>query len=422
MFYYIDPGTGSMLFTVLIGVLSAAIYFMRDALVKLRFLFSGGKREKTAAAREPFVLFTDSKRYWTIFKPICDEMDRRGQQVLYLTASPDDPMLNEKWRHVRAEYAGAGNKAYARMNMLKADVVLSSTPGLDVFQWKRSRDVKWYAHVLHAANDVTGYCMFGLDYFDALLLSGEYQIREVRQLEALRGLPEKEIRLVGLPHMDALLRRLREAPPMGPHPTTVLLAPSWGKTAVFSRYGGRIIDALLKTDYHIIIRPHPQSFESETELIDGLMRAYPDSDRLEWNRDTDNFDALHRADLLISDFSGVIFDFSLVFGKPILYADVSFDDAPYDAWWLKEKKWTFGILDKLGMQLTPENLDRIGEVIDHCLRAPEYREGIERAKNETWANIGHSVESIADYLMEARERLLTAEASPAPRKKDARPA
>ena len=54
-----------------------------------------------------------------------------------------------------------------------------------------------------------------------------------------------------------------------------------------------------------------QKKRSEKEMLDSLMSKYPD---LEWNFDNDNFDILNRADLLISDFSGVIFDFALVFG------------------------------------------------------------------------------------------------------------
>ena len=33
MYLYIDPGTGSMLFTILIGVLGALVYFFRNALM-----------------------------------------------------------------------------------------------------------------------------------------------------------------------------------------------------------------------------------------------------------------------------------------------------------------------------------------------------------------------------------------------------
>ena len=293
MYFYIDPGTGSMLFTILIGIIGAAIYAFRNLLVKAKFWMSGGKQKQTGEGRSPFVIFTDSKRYWSIFKPLCDEMEKRGEDVLYLTASPDDPLLKEPYEHIKGEFIGEGNKAFARMNFLKADIVLSSTPGLDVYQWKRSRDVKWYAHIFHAANDVTSYRMFGLDYYDAVLLSGQFQIDQTRKLEKMRSLPEKELVQVGIPQMDDLKRKLENAPKQekADRPT-ILLAPSWGANSIFNRYGEKIFEALKKTGYKIIVRPHPQSMTSEKELIDTLKTKYPDSENLEWNFDNDNFDEL----------------------------------------------------------------------------------------------------------------------------------
>ncbi len=417
MYFYIDPGTGSMLFTILIGVLSAAIYMLRNLYFRLRFSLSGGRRKQTDEARVPFAIFADSKNYWNTFQPICEEMERRGQDVTYLTASPDDPALNGGYRHVHAEYIGEGNRAFAHMNTLKADVVLSTTPGLDVYQWKRSRDVGLYAHILHMPNDVTTYRMFGLDYYDAVLLTGEYQVEQIRKLEALRGLPAKDLRLVGLPYLDRLKAQLDEAGPAPAHPTTVLVAPSWGPSSLLNVYGGRLLDALLETPYHIIIRPHPQSHISERELLDGLMKAYPNSERIEWDGNRENFDTLRRSDMLISDFSGVMFDFCLVFDGPVIYADTTFDKAPYDAWWLEDDLWTFTILDKLGLRLTEDNLKSIGALVDRCLDAPQFRQGREQARRETWANIGHSAEATVDYLIEARQRLLErTKADPVPEK------
>ena len=407
MLLYIDPGTGSMLFTVLIGIIGAVIYALRNVLAKARFLFTGGVKARRAAeaGREEIVFFTDSGRYWNIFKPLCDEMERRGQEVLYLTASPDDPLLKETYGHIRCEFAGEGNKAFARMNMIRADIVLSSTPGLDVYQWKRSRDVKWYAHIIHAPNDVTRYRMFGLDYFDAVLVSGEYQVRQIRGLEKVRELPEKEVVLVGLPQLDYMREKCLNNPPPEKDGITVLLAPSWGPSSIFNRFGEQVIRSLVATGHHLIIRPHPQSMTSEKELIDRLRAKFPASDQLEWNFDNDNFDVLNRADILISDFSGVMFDFTLVFGKPIIYADVSFDKGPYDASWLDEEMWTLTVLDRLGKQLTPENVEHIGDLIDECLNAPEFAAGREQTRRETWVNIGKSVEATADYLVKKEKEI-----------------
>ena len=48
---YIDPGTGSMLFTILIGVIGAGVYSLRMLLIKLRFILGGGKAETYARIR-----------------------------------------------------------------------------------------------------------------------------------------------------------------------------------------------------------------------------------------------------------------------------------------------------------------------------------------------------------------------------------
>ena len=398
MRFYIDPGTGSMLFTILIGVIGAAFYSLRMLLIKLRMRAGGGKIDLNAD-RIPLVIFSDHKRYWNIFDPICRELDARGVDVVYMTASEDDPALQCTYPHVKAEFIGPDNKVFTRLNFLKANVVLSTTPGLDVYQWKRSRDVKFYVHIPHAASEITMYRMFGVDYYDAILLSGDYQIQDLRDLEKLRDIPAKELLKVGIPYMDEMAKRLEKAEPVPAHARTVLLAPSWGPSAIFSVYGGKIIEKLLQTGYHVIVRPHPQSFTSEKEMLDKLMQEYPESDQLEWNRDNDNFNVLNRSDILISDFSGVIFDFSLVYDKPVIYTDPNIDVSVYDAWWLDRPLWTMSALPRLGEELNTGNMDNLKELIDGCLSDPRYAEGRHSVKEETWANFGSGAKATADYLV-----------------------
>lgn len=403
---YIDPGTGSMLFAILIGIAGAVFYSIRMLWIKLRFKISGGK-VNTVGEKIPFVFFSDDKRYWTIFEPICREMDRRAQDVIYMTASKDDPALQNKYKHIKAEFIGKGNRAFARLNFLNAVIVLSTTPGLDVYQWKRSKDVQYYIHIPHAASEVTLYRMFGIDYYDAILISGEYQARDIRNLEQLRNLPEKELVMVGIPYMDEMAARLKKCGRglTTEHSRTVLLAPSWGSSAIFSIYGGRILDVLIKTGYHIIVRPHPQSFVSEKELLEKLMNDYPESPQLEWNRDLDNFEVLRRSDILISDFSGVVFDFSLIFDKPVIYTDPQFDVDQYDAWWLKTPLWTASALPRLGCRLTEENMEHLQDVIESCLTDPRYANGRRTVKEETWAYVGEGAKRAVDYLLNQYEKL-----------------
>lgn len=403
---YIDPGTGSMLFTVLIGIIGAGIYSLKTMMMKVKFAISGGKVEKNRD-KIPFVIFSDDKRYWTTFEPVCREFNNRGVDVVYMTSSHDDPALNNPYEHIKAEFIGEGNKGFAKLNFLNASIVLSTTPGLDVYQWKRSKEVDYYVHMLHAASDVSMYRMFGIDYYDALLLSGEHQVRDVRALEEMRNLPKKELVKIGIPYMDEMASRHKNAGKVADHPTTVLLAPSWGTSAIFSMYGDSIIDELLKTGYHIIVRPHPQSFTSEKDLMDKLMQQYPDSEQLEWNRDNDNFKVLRRSDILISDFSGVIFDFALVYDKPVIYTDPKFDISPYDAWWLKTPLWTTKTLPKIGQELTEESMNDLKKLIDKCLMDKQYSDGRRKAKKETWEHPNEGAKCAVDYLLKKYDELQT---------------
>jgi|LSQX01.1.fsa_nt_gb hypothetical protein len=414
---YIDPGTGSMLFAILMALLGTAFYSLRLFFSKLRFHLTSGKVEQQNFEPD-LVIFSDDKRYWNIFEPICAELNRRGQAVTYLTASKDDPALTANYEHMEAEFLGQGNQVYARLNLLKAKVLLATTPGLDVYQWKRSLGVKSYVHILHAASEVTLYRMFGLDYYDAVMLSGLFQVQDIRALEELRNLPAKDLPVVGIPYMDAMKKRLQEAAALPAQPRTILLAPSWGKNAIFSVYGGRIIEALLATSWKIIVRPHPHSFRNEKEMLDDLMSKYPASEQLEWNRDVDNFEVLRRADLLISDFSGVIFDFALVYDKPVLYTEPDFDLSVYDAWWLKTPLWTNSALPRLGIALTEDKLDRLEEVIEDLLGQARFEAGRDEVRQECWLYPGEAAARSVDFLLEELEKVRQAEEKEAVAKKD----
>ena len=350
---YIDPGTGSMLFSLFIGIAAAAAFAFRALFIKLKFVFSLGKKSEAPTLSEkriPFAIFSDDKRYYNIFKPICDEFEKRKTPLIYFTASKDDPVFSANYKFVTGEFLGDGNKAFSRLNFLKADTVISTTPGLDVYQWKRSKDVKRYVHVPHTVDDLAGYRMFGLDFYDIVLTSGKNQVELIRTIEKLRpGIKAKELVTVGSTYLDSMKERFDSLPEKIPNAKkVVLVAPSWGKSGILSKFGSKLLRSLSNTDFKIIVRPHPQSIKSEENILLPLQKEFS---AFEWNYDNDNFDVLNKADILITDFSGVIFDFAFIFGKPLLYADTSFDTLPYDADWLDDKIWALKVLPSLGVKL-----------------------------------------------------------------------
>lgn len=404
---YIDPGTGSMLFAALIGIFSTLLFFFQKLWIKFKFVLSGGRiKDKTSDEKLPYVIFSEGKSYWNVFKPVCEEFEKRGIDCEYYTADEKDPALEQGYEHVHCTFIGDGNKAFARLNMLNARVLLATTPGLEVYQWKRSRNVGKYVHIFHSLDEGTAYRMFGLDFYDSVLLVGDFQERYIRKLEELRGIPQKDLQVVGCTYMDGLLARRDkegEAKPAEKQ-RTVLLAPSWGEISVLNRYKEKLIDALLATDYKVVIRPHPQSFKVEMDILQPLMDKY--GDKVEWNRDADNFDILNRSDILISEFSSVVFDFAFVFDKPVLcFAGGQSDMAPYDAAWIDEEPWKQQVFPKLGKMITEEDFGSFQSLMDELVESTEYQKSRDDLREASWQNRRHSAEGIVDYLVETAARM-----------------
>ena len=138
---YIDPGTGGMLFTILFGLFGVMVFALRTILMKVKFRASGGKASKMNEKKIPIAIYTDHKRYWNVFEPFLNEFEKRHQKVVYLTGSEDDPVFEKKYEYVTGQFIGEGNKGFSKLNLLNATVFVSSTPSLDVFQWKRSKSV-----------------------------------------------------------------------------------------------------------------------------------------------------------------------------------------------------------------------------------------------------------------------------------------
>ena len=409
---YIDPGTGSMLFSVFIGATATLLFLARAIFLKVQLIFAGKKaREALKADRKKYVIYNEGKQYWNVFKPVLDEFEKRQIEVTYFTSYEEDPVFESDYKYVKKEFIGTGNKAFARLNLLAADIVLMSTPGLDVYQMKRSKNVKHYAHIRHGTGDATMYRLFGIDYFDSILLTGDYQINDLRYLENARGTKTKELVTVGCTYLDELKKKMDSIPPETNHNFTVLLSPSWGPSAILSRYGEKLLTPLIETGWNIIVRPHPQSKKSENEMLEKLQDKYKDAKNLEWNYDRDNIFAMKKADIMISDFSSIIYDYTFLCDKPVMYVNADLDLRMYDASEVynedgsSKKIWQFETIEKIGIELKEEQFTNIKEIIQNAGDSTELAEARKKAKAEAWMYIGEAGKNTVDFMIKKEGEL-----------------
>jgi hypothetical protein len=403
---YIDPGTGSMLFSFFMG-LAVVIYFLgRTLLIKLKFALTG-KKTILAPKRWAFVIYNEGLQYWNVFEPVLDVFEERKIPLLYLSSAENDPFFEKSYGYLTGEYIGSGNKAFARLNFLEADICLMTTPGLEVYQLKRSKAVAHYAHILHDTGDATCYRLFGIDWFDSLLLSGEYQIKDIRALEKLRNTPVKKLEVVGSTYLDVFNKKMRDLQLEENHPFTVLVSPSWGQGSLLNTFGQKLLDPLINTGWRIIVRPHPQSKKSENSLLCKLEEYYKNNAAVIWDYNPENLSTLAKSDIMISDYSGIIFDYIFLFDRPVLYSNVFFNMEMYDAGELDHPPWRFESTKEFAREFTEKDLGNIRQIITDVLGDKKLTLARKRAQETAWQHIGESGKRVADFLIKTRELLIS---------------
>ena len=399
LFCYIDPGTGSLLFSALFGIIGTLFFLSKALLIKLKtFSFADKINKKENISKAKIIIYGEDKRYYNVFKPIIEELINLEIPTIYYSSSYDDEIFEIKSDFLKSEFIGTGNKAYAKLNFIEADICLMTTPNLDVFQLKRSKGVKKYVHITHSSAETSTYCLYSLDFFDAVFLNGEHQIRDIRELENKRNTIIKDLYVVGNPYLDELSKMKETITKENNSKKTILIAPSWGMNCLFRRFGEKLLDNIVNSDYNIIIRPHPQSLISDKDIIDKFQNRYKYKNNVEWDFNRVNIYSLSKADIMISDFSGVIFDYAFLFEKPVIIPSFTFDKRGTDAIEIDEEVWTFETIPKISFKLDENNFSNISQIIEDSINNETLKNNILKAKEEAYMYEGQASKRAAQFL------------------------
>lgn len=397
---YLDPGTGSMLLSIVVGLASSGYFFIRRLPTLIRQAIFRMRGEGGELHGKKIVFYAESSAYWGTFEPVLRALGRLGEKTTYLTSDEKDPVFTAGIEGVDAHYIGKGNTAYTSLGFLEADLFVLTTPGIDVLQIRRSKGVKRYVHLVHAATDIHGYKLYSFDYYDAVFCSGPHQVASLRHLEMVRKTEEKALPILGCPYFDRMVAQ-KEASNVAPDSKTVLIAPTWGRAGLLTKTGAEIPKRLAEAGWHVILRPHPQSFVSELPLMEKLRDELASYDNVEWDRNPNGFASLSRAAVMVSDFSGVVFDFAFVFERPVVSIGDGWQKDGYEAWDLVGPAWEMGVLDEIGLHLKTGEEARAVEAVETLLQEGDARTARIRAVRDAGiANFGHAGDVIAQALLQ----------------------
>ena len=412
---YLDPGTGNALIYILVTIVSSLLFFFKNICYGIRLRLSGNAPQKIQVPENTnLVIFSEGKIYWPVFKPIVEALLQRQYPFRYLTMDIHDPALTIENPCMHSKYIGSGSAAFARAASTRALVMLQTTPhiGTPGYPMPMPTHVRCLAHVLHGVGGVGAYYKNAHDTCHTLLLMGDSDFGSIRVLEAKRGLAPRECVAAGVPSLDELAKTI--VPREGcSNPPVILVAPSWGERNCIGYCGIAFIQWLLESGYYVILRPHPFSSKAEPELIQHLETLFRANPNLQFDHNVSSSQSLAMADLMISDTSGVRFDFAFLYNKPVVTLQKPFENMNQYEFGDLDYIWEEDITQKLGpiFSLDANNTlekDIFLQKVAEALRTdPTDLRGL---RDESIANFGCSGAFIADWAIRKCAMLAEVEA------------
>ena len=339
---------------------------------------------------------------------IIRELQNRDQKVCYLTSSKDDPILKNKNENVRVFYIGDSELEKMKFFLrLKAKMLIMTMPDLGSYHIKRSK--VFPVHYVYVFHTITSTHMVfqksAFDHFDSIFCVGPYQIQELRATEQLYSLKQKNLVECGYGLIDKLIRSrsslLQQQNFLSKNnKKNVLIAPSWGKQNLLESTGIKLIKILLDAGYHVTVRPHPMTVKKSSKLIKQIKEKFEKNPDFLLDTNTSSFDQLFSSYALITDWSGIGFEYAFVCERPVIYVDV-----PKKAYNKEYEKiglepFEISIRDKIGEIVSIQNIETIPERIEFLYgHVTEFKSKIEKIHNNVIFNIGESGKVMANEII-----------------------
>jgi hypothetical protein len=399
---YLDPGTGSLLLYALVGMATTVLFAIRNIWYSLKgkaFLVSAA----AVSSELPDVIFhSEGGKYWQVFKPVIEALAKEGVSCAYVTPDPSDPGLTFGPPTLKKIRPGGELASIAWMNAASAAMVVSTTPHLDVYTLRRSKRVKRYVHLFHAPTDIVFYEKYAFDWYDCLLTVGPFQESSVRELEKKRGTPAKELLPTGCTYFDYMRDEISALPPLRGDPPMVLYAPAWGVRSSALRYGTGIMESLVNRGMRVIFRPHPQFYVSHVELIHEIERWIASTGLVEIDRNRTGVAAMARSDTMITDLSGILFDYACLFERPVLLASPDVDAGGQEGEDLSGTLWDVASSKELAFALVDSDLTGLPELISNARQgAAGYAEKVRGFRDRSFYNFGKAGPVAAHNILSA---------------------
>lgn len=387
---------------------------------ELRKIQSLGGKDRALAAREKedckkffkvvnkhLVIWSERSGFYKYYEALIDGLLSKSNVVIhYVTNDPNDAVFEMAQSEPRIKPYYVGQKKLITLMMrMDADVVLMTTPDLQTYYIKRSL-VKKDAEYIFVPHDMMsvhmGFRKGALDNFDTVFCTGPHVAREVRATEKTYSLREKTLVEFGYPLAEKLEAAYEAEPKAERSVKEILIAPSWQEDNILDSCIDELLGELLCDRDHVTVRPHPEYSKRYGEKLKALAEKYKDvsEDRLSFELDFSTNRSIYASDLLITDWSGIAYEFAFATKKPVLFINTKMKVENEDWKEIGKTPAEIYLRPQIGVALEMDELDRTADAVFSLLdRASEYRDKIEKIKLDHLYSFGTNGAEGVKYIL-----------------------
>lgn len=367
-------------------------------------------REKTDYKRfikyenKQIVFYSEKNGFYKYFKDIIEIILKKTDIIIhYISSDPEDEIFKLTQDNFRTYYID--EKIMVLMMQMDADIVVMTTPDLQNYYIKRSmvRDNIEYVYVDHATNSNNlFYHKDALAHYDTIFVQNTKVFDEIKAQEEVYGFTKKNLVKVGCPLIDNMIKSYSKDENRNNKTKTILIAPSWQEDNILDLCIDELLDPLVKTDYQIILRPHPQYIKLYKDKYGTLKNKFSNYTNLVFQDDFSSNKTVYDADVLITDWSGIALEYSFTTLKPVIYINTPMKVINPDYKDIEIVPFNIEARNKIGIEIEVDEISSINERINSLFIDKKYSSNrIKEIRDNYLYNLGNSAKYGAKYLVDS---------------------
>lgn len=262
-----------------------------------------------------FIFFSESISYQKYSILLIKSLYKRYPNDVYYVSSDEKDKI--EFLENKNLFIGSGLLMQFFFFIVKANNIFLTLTDLDNHMIKKNKNVKNYIYYFHAAASTTKvYTETAFDNYDIILCNGYYQIKEIKNREQKIKLKNKKLLKSGYFYFDFLKSKIN----LDANCNEILIAPSWNKNKqkFINENFENIIVFLLKKNFKVRFRPHPETQKRSSEYLNFLKNKFY-GENFCYDDSSENFQSMEKAKCLITDSSGIAIEYLLILKRPVLY-------------------------------------------------------------------------------------------------------